>query len=204
MFHFKLSHLLPATALALALSAPQSAHAQPDPNNVPKADNPDNRPARPNNRRDQMTPEQREEAMKRFMKSQIERAGVTDQAQQDAAVEYIQDEMDARQDLQESSRTLANALRNQTLTDAQVAGLLNTYMGEVEDDKTRRAAAQKKLRETVDLLKAPRLEALLVLMGAWGDAPATGGNMWMGRGRDRDDRPKKDKADKPNKKADAA
>lgn len=204
MFHFKLSHLLPVTALALALNSPQSAHAQPDPNNVPKADNPDNRPVRPNNRRDQMTPQQREEAMKRFMKSQIERAGITDEAQQDTAIEYIQNEMDARQDLQESSRTLANALRNQTLTDAQVAGLLNTYMGEVEDDKTRRTAAQKKLSETVDLLKAPRLEALLVLMGAWGDAPAAGGNMWMGRGRDRDDRPKKDKADKPNKKADAA
>lgn len=204
MLHLKLSHLLPATVCALALAAPLVAHAQPDPNNAPKADNPDNRPVRPNNRREPMTPEQREEAIARYMKMQIERAGVTDETQQDAVVEYIGDEMDAREDLQESARTLGTALRNQTLTDAQVAGLLNTYMGEIEDDKARRAAAQKKLSETVDMLKVPRLEAMLVLMGAWGDAPNMGGNMWAGRGRDRnrDDRrnDKPEKAEKPAKK----
>ena len=201
MLSLKSIHLLPAVALALALSAPQIARAQPDPNNAPKADNPDNRPVRPKDR-GQMTPQQREEAIQRFMRNQIERAGVTDAAQQDAVIEYIQDEMDARQDLQDESRELSQALRNTTLSDAQVAGLLNNYMVQVEDDKTRRTAAQKKLKETVDLLQAPRLEAMLVLMGAWGDAPNAGGNNWMGRGRDRNQRPQK--ADKPNKKADNA
>ncbi len=195
----KSSHFLPAALCALALATPLVAHAQPDPNNAPKAENPDNRPVRPNNRREPMTPEQREAAIGRYMKSQIERAGITDETQQDVVIEYIQNEMDARQDLQESSRTLGTALRNKTLTDAQVAGLLNTYMGEVEDDKARRAAAQKKLSETVDMPKAPRLEAMLVLMGAWGDAPNMGGNMLAGRGRNRDDQ-RNDNATKPAKK----
>ncbi len=183
MFSLKAIHFLPAIALTVALSAPQ-AQAQPDPNNAPKADNPGNRPARPNNRA-QMTPEQREAAIKRYMKNQIERAGVTDEAQQDAVVEYIQDEMDAREDLQESSRELNAALRNQTLSDPQVAGLLNAYLAKVDDDKARRKTAQKKLGETVDMLQVPRLEAMLVLMGAWGDAPNMGGNNWMSRGRGR-------------------
>lgn len=198
MFSLKFNQFLPVALLAVVAVAPSVAQAQPDPNNVPKAQNPDNRPVRPNNRQ-QMTPEEREAAMKRFMKSQIERAGVTDEAQQDAVAAYMQDEMDARQDLQESSQALGTALRNKTLTDAQIAGLLNTYMGAVEDDKARRTAAQKTLGETVDMTKVPRLESMLVLMGAWGDAPNVGGNMWMGRGRNRDDRGN-NKADKPAKK----
>lgn len=201
MFSLKFNPFLPVAVLAVAVAAvaPQTAQAQPDPNNVPKAQNPDNRPVRPNNRREQMTPERREEAIKRYMKSQIERAGVTDEAQQDAVIEYIQSELDAREDLQESSRTLNTASRNRATTDTQIAGLLNTYMGEVEDDKARRTAAQKKLSEIVDMTKLPRLETMLVLMGSWGDAPMAGGNMWMGRARNRDERGNK-KADNPAKK----
>ncbi len=205
MFRPQFSFVLPVATLALALAMPQSAHAQPDPDNAPKADNPANRPARPNDRRGQQTPEQREAALQRFMKNQIERAGIADETQQDAVIQYIEDEMDARQNLQESSRELANALRNPTLSDAQIAGLLNTYMGEVEDDKTRRTAAQKKLSETVDMLQAPRLQAMLVLMGAWDDAPNLGGNMWMGRGRNnRADRPRRNDDARPENPADTA
>lgn len=201
MFSLKFNPFLPVAFLAVAVAAvaPHVAQAQPDPNNVPKAQNPDNRPVRPNNRREQMTPEQREEMMKRFMKNQIERAGVTDEAQQDAVIEYIQNELDTREDLQESSRTLNTALRNKATTDTQIAGLLNTYMGEVEDNKARRETAQKKLSETVDMTKVPRLEAMLVLLGAWGDTPNVGGNMWMGRARNRDER-RNNNADKPAKK----
>ena len=180
------SHLLSAAAVAMALCIPSVAQAQPDPDNAPKAENPDNRA--PRGPRGRMTPEEREAMMARFIKMQVERAGVTDEKQQDAALEYIQDEADARDDLQEESRTLGTALRNKTLTDAQVAGLLNTYMVAVEDDRTRRLAAQKKLGETLDILQFPRLEAMLTLMGAWGDAPNMGGNAFMGRGRDRGDR----------------
>ena len=203
MSSLKLTHLLPAaafaTAFALALSAPL-AHAQPDPNNAPKADNPGNRAVRPNNRV-QMTPEQRDEAIKRFMKSQIERAGVTDETQQDAVIEYINGETDARQDLQDSARDLAMAQRNEALTDVQIAGLLNVYLGKIDDDKARRTVAQKKLSETVDMLKVPRLETMLVLMGAWDDAPnMSGGGNWMGRGRGNQPR----QTDKPVKKTEAA
>ena len=195
MSTLKFKLLLPAAVIAVAAIAPQIAQAQPDPNNVPKAQNPDNRPVRPNNRQP-MTPEEREEMMKRFMKAQIERAGVTDDAQQEMIADYIQDEMDARQDLQEESQTLSTALRNKTMSDTQIAGLLNTYMVAVEDDKTRRKAAQKKLGETVDMLKVPRLESMLILMGAWGEAPMMSGNTWMGRGRNREER-RNNRAEKP-------
>ena len=173
-------------AITLFAAAPR-AQAQPDPNNAPKAQNPDNRPVRPD-RRGPMTPEQREAMIERYMKSQLQRAGVTDEAQQDAVLDYIGDETEARQDLQDESRTLSEALRNRNLSDAQVAGLLNTYMVAIEDDRARRTAAQKKLGETVDMLQTPRLEAMLTLMGLWGEAPNMGSNMMMNRGRTRDNR----------------
>ena len=189
---------------ALLLAAPQVARAQPDPNNAPKATNPDNRPVRPDNRREPMTPEQREALMERYMRAQLERAGLIDQKQQDAALEYIQDELDAREDLQEESRALATAMRNTTLTDPQVAGLLNSYLVAVEDDRARRAKAQQKLSESLDVTKVPRLEAMLTLLGLWGDAPNLGGN-FMGRGRNRDagrdrDQQREQKPEKPQAK----
>ena len=199
IFKISVSKLcLTALAATLLMAAPQMAQAQPDPNNVPKAENPDNRPVRPNPR--DMTPEQREAMMERYMRSQLERAGLTDKEQQDAALEYIDTEVDAREELQESSRTLGTALRNKTLTDAQVAGLLNTYMVAVEDDTARRKAAQKKLGETIDMTNFPRLEATLTLMGLWGDAPNMMGNGGLARRtRNRDDRRNNQRDDKPQK-----
>ncbi len=202
----KFPRLSALAVVAFALAVPTVAQAQPDPNNAPKAANPDNRDVR--QPRGRPTPEEREAMMARYMKIQLERAGVNDENQQDAALEYIRDEGDARDDLQEASRALGAALRNQTLTDAQVAGLLNTYMVAVEDDRARRLAAQKKLGETLDVTKTPRLEAMLALMGMWGEAPSMGGGAFMGRGqgRDRGDRQnarEEKKAEKPEKKAKA-
>lgn len=180
----RLPLLLAALALPGALA--QTALAQPDPNNAPKADNPQNRPLgqgqgqnranRPD--RQNMTPEQRDaarkEAMARYMKRQLERMGITDAAQQDAVSTYIEGEQAAREALMESSRALSDALRADAVTDTQVAALLNTYNAAIEDDRIRRTAAQKKLGESVDLLKAPRLEAFLTLMGFYGEGTGFG------------------------------
>ena len=161
--------------------------AQPDPNNAPKADNPNNRAPRAN--RAQLTPEERQarrdEQRKTYMKRQLERVGVTDEAQQNAVTQYIDGETKASQDLQESSGALSQALRADAISDTQVAALLNTYNVAIDDDRARRKAAQKKLAESVDLLKTPRLEAFLTLMGLYGDGPRAGnfgGNNRGGRG----------------------
>ena len=172
---------LAALTATLALSAPPVAHAQPDPNNAPKAQNPVNRPVRA-----RLTPEQREaqreEMRQRLMTRQLENVGVTDKDQQTAVMDYIKGETDAADKLQTSARTLATALRTDAVTDKQVAVLLNDYNVAIDDDHARRKAAQKKLNESVDLLKNPRLEAFLTLAGFYGDGPAQGNN-WMGRGR---------------------
>ena len=183
-----LTHILSGAALAATLILAPVAKAQPDPNNAPKADNPDNRAPRAN--RPQLTPEERQarrdEQRKQFMKRQLERVGVTDEAQQTAVTQYIEGETKASQDLQESGRALGQALRADAISDTQVAALLNTYNVAIDDDRARRKAAQKKLGESVDLLKAPRLEAYLTLMGLYGDGPRAGnfggGNNRGGRG----------------------
>lgn len=149
-----------------------------------------------------MTPEERDKLMARYMRSQLERAGVTDQRQQDATLQYIQDELDARDNLQESSNALTMALRNKTATDSQFAGLLNTYLVAVEDDRARRTTAQKKLGETLEMTKFPRLEATLALMGLWDDAPNMGGRTFTGRGRNGNNRGNDNNA-KPAAKPDA-
>ncbi len=172
---------LAALTFALALCAPLVARAQPDPNNAPKAQNPINHPVgvRP-------TPEQRaaqrEQMRQRVMTRQLEGLGITDKDQQTTVMDYIQGETEAADKLQTSSRALTTALRTPAVTDQQVAVLLNDYNVAIEDNRTRRKAAQKKLGESVDLLKNPRLEAYLTLMGVYGDGPAQGNN-WMGRGR---------------------
>lgn len=179
MKHFP--KLLMLALLAATFAAPSLA--QPDPDNAPKADNPQNRPVRPNNPnrgdRQQLTPEQLQEMRDKFMTRQLERAGVTDKDQQKIVVDYIQDEVEARSKLEESGRALSQALRTETATDTQIAGLLNTHNAAVEDDKIRRTAAQKQLSEKLDLLKAPRLEAFLTLAGLYGQGSGFGGNAAM-------------------------
>ena len=168
-----------ALALAASIAAAPGAHAQPDPNNAPKAQNPDNRPARPTREQREA---QRDEQRQRFMTRQLERIGVTDKDQQTAVTNYIKTETEAGGDIQEKGRALATAMRTEAVTDQQVATLLNDYNVAIEDNRARHQAAQKKLGESVDLLKNPRLEAFLTLMGIYGDGPAQNGN-WMGRGR---------------------
>ena len=176
---FKLCLAIAATA---SMAAAPAARAQPDPNNAPKADNPDNRPARPARLTPEQREAQREQQRTRYMTRQLENIGVTDKEQQTAVMDYVKVETEAGGDIQDKGRALATAMRTEAVTDQQVATLLNDYNVAIEDNRARHKAAQKKLSESVDLLKNPRLEAYLMLMGLYGDGPAQNGN-GMGRGR---------------------
>ena len=162
---------------ALSLSLGSLARAQPDPNNAPKAENPDNR--KPPTREERQA--QREAQRQRAITRQLERVGLTNKARQKIVLDYIETETQAQNDLQEKSRALATAMRTEAVTDTQVAVLLNDYNVAVDDDRARHQIAQEKLKQSVELLKLPRLEAFLTLAGLYGDAPSTL-NRWTGRG----------------------
>jgi len=176
----KTSHALPFLAFACSFAL-SPAHAQPDPNQPPKAQNPVNRPA--GGRGGNRTPEQQRAAVTDYLRRQLAGANVTDQKQQDAVLLYVTSELEARQKLGESARSLAQATRNAALSDAQVAGILNDYVAAVQDDKTRHQKALDALKPAINVAQFPRLEASLTLLGLWNDAPFFSANPFGGNGR---------------------
>lgn len=146
-----------------------AAQAQPNVENAPKAQNPTNRPARPPRLdRDalaRMTPEERRRQM-------LQRIGVTDAATQATLLTYIEGEVKARVALMEQSRQLQGVMRGAAIPDTQIAGFLNNYQAAVEEDKARRVKAENDLKKVLDLSKMPKVEAMLTLMGFYGDAPS--------------------------------
>lgn len=173
----KLFHL-PLAALLLAL--PTVAVAQPDTNQAPKGQNPANRPPRGLGAFQALTPEQQRAAITTYVRPQLVAANVTDQKQQDAVIAFVTDELEARQKLGASARSLAVATSDTALTDAQVAGLLNEYVGAIQDDKTRHQKALDTLKAAINVSQFPRLEASLTLLGLLNDAPSLGGNLLGG------------------------
>lgn len=165
---------------ALLVLAPVIASAQPDPTNAPKGDNPANRAARV--RGQARTPEQRRALIAAFMRQQLVTANVTGQKQQDAVIAFVSDELDARQKIGEVANPLSTAVRGQTMTDAQIAGLLNEYVAALQEDKTRHQKALDTLKASINVSQFPRLEAGLTLLGLWNEAPAAGGAMFGGGG----------------------
>jgi len=187
----KINRFLPLALCALSLRA---AHAQPDPNVVPKDRNPPNRPVRGGGQN--LTPEQQRARIADGIRRNLVAANVTDQKQQDAVVFYVTSELEARQKLGELAKTLATGIRNNTLSDAQVAGLLNDYVAAVQDDHTRHQKALDTLKTAINVSQFPRLEAGLTLFGLYNDAPffGTGG---FG-GNNRNNRRNGNNAAKPN------
>ena len=153
------------------------AHAQPDTNNAPKAENPANRAPRlrPNAN---MTPEERQ---KWLLKRQFSLLGADDATQETLAA-FIQKELAARQNLAEKALPLQTALREGALSDSQVAALLNTYQVALEDEKTRRTQVLAALNKAIDFKKVPKIEAALTVAGLIGDGPTLVLGGLMGRG----------------------
>ena len=167
-----------AAALALVPLFPCAAQAQPNVDNGAKADNPTNRAARPD--RANRAPDQR---VGERLRRQLEQGGVTDAATQDKLLTYVAGEVKARAALLEKAHQLQTGLRGGVLSDTQAAALLNAYQGAIEEDKTRRSKAEDELKKALDFSKMPKVEALLTLLGLYGDGPALmGANGGNGRG----------------------
>ncbi len=170
-----MKHIRFISTLAL-LAWPIVASAQPDPNNAPKGDNPANRAVRGGGNRarvqlQDMTPEQRMALMRTTIKRQLTRINVTSDAQQNAVADYVIGEAMARQKLETAALALQTGTRNTTVTDAQIAGLLNDYNAAVADDKDRHLKALNTLKAVIDVTQYPRLEAMLTVAGVYGDGP---------------------------------
>lgn len=167
---------LSTLALMVSLS-PLVACAQPDTNNNPKAENPANRAPRGERPDANASPEAR---LKWFIKRQFGQLGADD-ATQETLVTFTQNELKARQDLQEKGQPLQVALRAGALSDTQIAALLNAYQVALEDEKTRRDQAIAALDKSIDFKKSPKIEAALTIAGLIGDGPML--NMGGGMGR---------------------
>jgi len=175
---------VPAFALAATLQLlAVGAFAQPDPNNAPKIDNPVNRPVGVGgrNRGGQILDAA---ALQRQMderaKMQLQRAGITDPAHQNAILAYAQSERDAELKLREKGQELQRTTRTNTITDAQLITLINDYHAAIEEDKERHTKAVATLKTAIDFNKNPRVEAYLLLSGLYGDGPSITGNAGLG------------------------
>jgi hypothetical protein len=108
-----------------------------------------------------------EQNLRRMMAS----FGVTELDIQNAIIVYVQDEVQRRQPLREQGRRLYKALKDETISTAEMTGLLTDFRAVVEADKARRTAAEAALNTQTGYTTNPRLEAMLLLFGVIGDAP---------------------------------
>lgn len=158
----------------------------PPPDGAPPFDGGPNA-ARPDMRN--MTPEQRREAMQKMRAEGLRRtmneAGFTQTATQDAVIAFMAAQDEAAQPLRDQMRKLGEAMRDTTVTDAQMAPLLADFRMAVEAERARRAKALKDLDAKIGYSKKPRLDAMLTLAGIIGDEASLvgGGGRGMGDGR---------------------
>jgi hypothetical protein len=97
--------------------------------------------------------------------------GFADTTVQDAVIEYINDEVRARQPVRERGNLLLRALNSPKKTDAQVSEALEAFRTELEADRTRREAAENALNDKIGFRTKPRLEGMLLMFGVIGDGP---------------------------------
>lgn len=138
------------------------ARAQPDMNEMPKAENPAPR-ARPNRPANGMGIS--DEAIRKMM----EMGGVPDVATQDAVLAYMKEDVEARRPLRDTGMKLFQALRAGDITNEQMLALVADYRAAQQAEKVRREQAQDALDAKVNFTQNPRLEAMLLLAGLVGD-----------------------------------
>lgn len=150
------------------------AQAQPDLNNAPKGDNPAprERPNRNNLRNNRGNNLQGPEQNLRRLMTQ---AGIGEGATQDAILEYVRTDLQARSSLREQGIKLIQALRAGAVTDEQMAALVADYRAAQQAEKSRREQAEAELDAKINYSKNPRLEAMLLLAGVIGE----GGGLMM-------------------------
>jgi hypothetical protein len=151
------------------LTCASISQAQPDINNGAKAENPANRNRRIRPNKVEMTPEQR--AIARVQR-QLQALGTPDAATEETIAKYVAVELTAREPLLEKGQQLAAGLKTEALSDAQVAALLNDYQAAVEENRERHLKAVAALKKAVDFSKMPKVEALLTVLGIYGEGPS--------------------------------
>ncbi len=175
--------LLSAVLLSGGLTVQiQSAHAQPDPNNAPKATNPAGQPnplaawGNPIPGWNKMTPQQREEATRKVAEQTL-RGTMTwlgfDNAEfQDAiAATMLQQDRDFAP-VREAHRQVAQALMENKLSDEQMDALLQNLHNEAETARKLRDDSIDALKQKVDFDAQPRLKIFLTMSGIIGNENA--------------------------------
>ena len=178
----------------LALAMAGALQAAPEDNNAPMGDNPPNqqggppRGGRPD-RRD-MTPEQRQQMMQQMREQNtretLTNAGFADIAVQDSVVAFVNEQEKATETLRDKARGINRAMRDETVSHAQLATLLADFRALAATEKARRAAAATELDAKIGYTKNARLDAVLLMSGIIGDGGAMlgggGGRAGMGGG----------------------
>ena len=111
--------------------------------------------------------EKRSQSLRNVMNSM----GIGDRALQDEVLRHIAAEVRERGLVRRNAQTIYNALRDPRKTDDEVRDLLRQYHVVVGNDRARRYRAEQVLNERINYRENPRLEAMLLLFGAIGDAP---------------------------------
>lgn len=99
----------------------------------------------------------------------LAQAGVGDTDLQDAVLEYVQEDLEARRPLRELGGKLFRALREGDLAEEQLSALVSDYRIAQIEEKKRQERAEKLLDEKIGFSKNPRLEAMLLLSGLIGE-----------------------------------
>ena len=133
-----------------------------------------------------MTPEQRDQMFKQFqerrVRGQLEGAGITDKATQDAVLAHSTDREKTRQTLRDLGRALVEAVSTKGTTDEKVADALKKFQDAVAAERARRAAADKALDAKIGYSKNARLLAVLTDLGMIGEDTLQVGPGNIGRG----------------------
>lgn len=96
-------------------------------------------------------------------------AGVGEPALQDAVLEYVREDLEARKPLREQGARLFRALREGDFSEAQLSVLVSEYRAAQTEEKKRQEHAEKLLDAKIGFSKNPRLEAMLLLSGLIGE-----------------------------------
>lgn len=97
--------------------------------------------------------------------------GFGDRTLQDEVLRHIAVEVRERGLVRRRAQQMLNALRDPNQSQDEVRVLLRDYQLVVEADRARRRSAENALNERINFRENPRLEAMLILFGAIGDAP---------------------------------
>ena len=107
------------------------------------------------------------------LKSQLTRAGFTDEALQTAVANEYKAQEAGNTDLLAKWRKITAAIAANNTTADDMAALLKDFRDSLDKEKTRHQAASKSLEDQYQVSKKPLLDAILMTMGVTGNEAAT-------------------------------